>query len=216
MLNIPFFISPPYVEDDLLTTADVEGHAGLAVEAEFLVVVHLGLAGGVYGEVGREGFQLILSGFDKHVSHKVSLPSHFHNEAYSHAGVFVGTAESVNHKEVLVGEFFLGKVSHLAPHLFAHGVVVVFVFVGSPPNGVFGVLVHDNVFVFGRTTGVDAGHHVDGVQFGQLAFIVTGQRGIHLHLEKFFVGRIIVNLVSSGDTDLFKLLFNIVGHYLMF
>ena len=165
----------PSVEDYLLTAGDIEGHAGLAVETQLLVVLYFGLAGGVDGEIGLEVLQLLLGRFDEHVADKMSLPCHLHDEAHGHAGVLVGTAESVDHIELFVAQFLLGQVFHLSPHLFAHRVVVVLILGCRPPNGILGILVHHDVFVFGRAAGVDTGHHVDGIQFGQLAFVIASQ-----------------------------------------
>jgi len=78
-------------------------------------------------------------------------------------------------------------------------VVVVLVALGGPPHGVFRVLVHDDVFVLGRASGVDARHHVDGVEFGQHALVVACQGGVHLVLEELFVARVIVNFLCAGD-----------------
>ena len=46
----------PGVEDYLLAGSDVECHAGFAVEAKFLVVLHFGFAGRIDCEAGGEGF----------------------------------------------------------------------------------------------------------------------------------------------------------------
>ena len=81
--------------------------------------------------------------------------------------------------------------------------VVVLVLVGGPPHGVLGVFVHDDVLVFGGTAGVDAGHHVDGVQLGDLADFVAGEAGLGLLLEQLLIGRIVDNLGGTGNAVLF-------------
>ncbi len=189
---MPFF-------NHLLSAADVEGHASVAVQAEFLVVVDLGFRGGVDGEVGLEVGQFLSRGLDEHVEHEMGLPCHFHDETDGHAGILVGAAEGIHHIKVLAAELLLGEVFHLCPNFFAHRVVVVFVAFGGPPNGVLRLGVHHDVFVLGRATGVDARHHVNCVEFGQNAFVVTRQGGVHLVLEELFVARVIVNFLCAGD-----------------
>lgn len=88
----------------------------------------------------------------------------------------VGTAESIDHIEVLVAEGVLGNAFHGSPNFLAHRVIIILIGIGSPPNGVFRVFVHDDVFVLRRTASVNAGHHVDGIEFGQHAFVITFQR----------------------------------------
>ena len=190
----------PGVEDNLLAAGDVEGHAGLAVEAEFLIVVNLSLGSGIDGEVGGEVLEFLFGGNDEHVLYEVSLPSHFHDEADSHAGVFVGTAESIDYKKFLAGEFLLGEIFNDSPGALGHGVVVVLVLGGGPPDGVLGVLVHDNVFVFGRAAGVDTGHDVHSVELGELAFIEAGEGGVGLEFEEIFVRRVVVDGLDIHDT----------------
>ena len=90
----------------LFAAADVEGHAGVAVQAEFLVVVDFGFRGGVDGEVRLELSQFLSRGLDEHIEHEMGLPSHFHDEAHGHARVLVafdlpvsaknGTFEALN------------------------------------------------------------------------------------------------------------------------
>ncbi len=128
------------------------------------------------------------------------LPGDFHYKADRHAGVFVGAAESVNDVKFFARKLFFGKVSYDAPGLFAHGMVVVLVSFGGPPYGVFGIFVHNDVFVFGRTAGVDAGHNVYGAQLGEHAFVVPFERRIHLVFKKLFVRRVADDLGSPGDT----------------
>ena len=194
----------PGVDDNLLTGADVEGHAGFGVQAQLLVVLNLGLGSVVDDEVGLEVLQLLLGGTDEHIGDKVSLPCHFHNEADSHAGVGVGAAEGIHNVQLLAAQLPDGQILDGLPDLLGHGVVVVLVLVGSPPNGVLGVLVHDDVLVLRRTAGVDAGHNVDSIQFGLLAHFVTGEAGLGLFLVEHLVGRIADDFRGAGNAVLFN------------
>ncbi len=189
----------PGVEDHLLPAGDVEDHGGLGVEAQLLEVLHLGLGGGIDHEVGLESLLLLGGGLDEHVAHEVGLPGHLHDEADGHAGVGVGAAEGVHHVQLLVGELLLGDLLHRSPGLLAGGMVVVLVALGGPPDGVLGVLVHDDELILGGAAGVHAGHDVDGVQLGQLALLVAGQGGVHLVVEQQLVGGIVDDLLGAGD-----------------
>ena len=140
------------------------------------------------------------------------LPGNFHDETHGNAGVLVGAAEGIDNIELFVGEFLYGKVFHLTPHFFAHGVVVVFILFGSPPYGILRVGIHDNVFVFGGTAGVDAGHDVDGIELGELAFVVAGEAGVHLHLKQFLEGGIVVYVLYAGDTKCFEVFSDFFFH----
>ena len=126
----------PSVDDYLLTAGNVEGYAGLRVQTQLLIVLHLSLRCIVNNEVRLKVLQLLSSGLNEHVGHEVCLPCHLHDEANSHAGVLVGTAESIHHIEILVAEFLDSQVLHSSPHLLRHGVVVVLVLLRSPPYGV--------------------------------------------------------------------------------
>ena len=115
-----------------------------------------------------------------------------------------GAAEGIDNEQALVAQLLLGDVLHGRPGLLGHGVVVVLVLVGSPPNGVLGVLVHDDVLVLRRTAGVDAGHNVDSIQFGLLAHFVTGEAGLGLFLVEHLVGRIVDDFRGAGNAVLFN------------
>ena len=194
----------PGVDDDLLTGGDVEGHAGLGVQAQLLEVLDLCLGGIVDDEVGLEVLQLLSGGTDEHIGDKVCLPCHFHDEADSHAGILVGAAEGIHNVQLLVGQLLDGQVLHCLPGGLGHGVVVVLVRVGGPPHGVLGVLVHDDVLVFGGTAGIDAGHDVNGIQLGLLTDLVAFQAGLGLLIVEQLVGRIMDNLGSTGNAILFN------------
>ena len=199
------FAAVPGVGDDLLAAGQVEHHSGLGVQAQLLVVLHLGLGGIVHHKVRGEVLQFFLGGLDEHVGHEVSLPGHFHDETDGHAGVLVGAAESVHHEQALIGQFLLGQFLHRVPGFLRSGVVVVLVLVGGPPHGVLGSIVHDDVLIFGGAAGVNAGHYVDGAQLADLALFVAFQAGLGLFFEKRFVGRIVDDFGRSGNTILLQI-----------
>ena len=94
---------------------DVEGNAGLAVQAQFLVVLNLSLGSVVNNEVRLKVLQFLGGGLDEHVGNKVCLPGHFHDEANGHAGILVSAAESVNNEQALVAQFLLGDILNGSP-----------------------------------------------------------------------------------------------------
>ena len=130
------------------------------------------------------------------------LPCHFHNEADSHAGVFICAAESIHHIKVLAGELLNSYFLYLGPHLFTHRVVVVLVAFSGPPNLIVALRVVHNIFVFGRTAGIDTRHHIDGIQFGEFTLVKTGQGRIHLGFEKLFVRRVVNDFTDIGNAIL--------------
>ena len=196
------FAAVPCVDDALFAACGVECYAGLAVEAEFLVVLYLCLAGIVDDEVGFELLEFLSCGLDEHVLHEVCLPCYFYDEAYCEACCFVGTAECVNDVEFLAGEFLDGDVLDLCPDLFAHGVVVVLVLFCCPPYFVLALCILHDVLVLGAASGVDAGHYVHCVEFGVLAFIEAGQTSLCLFLEEELIGGVVGNHGATGDAVL--------------
>ena len=192
----------PGVQNDLLTAGDVEDNGSLRVQAQFLVVLDLGLGSVVDNEIRLEVLQLLLGGADEHVLDKVSLPCHFHDEADSHAGVLVGAAESIHNKQTLVGQLFLSQLLHGLPGFLGSRMVVVLVLVGGPPHSVLGVLVHDDELILGRTAGVDASHDIHSTQLADAALFIAFQAGLGLLLEQSFVGRIVYDFGGAGDAVL--------------
>jgi hypothetical protein len=181
---------------------DVEGNAGLAVQAQFLIVLDLSLGGIVNNEIRLEVLQLLSRGLDEHVGNKVCLPGHFHDEADSHAGILVGAAESINNKQALVAQLFLGDILNGSPSGLAHGMVIVLVLVAGPPDSVLGVLVHDDVLILGGTAGVNAGHNIDSAQLADPALFVTSQLRLGLLLEQHFVRGVVHDLSRAGNAIL--------------
>ena len=133
----------------------------------------------------------------------MGLPGNFHDEADGHAGVLVGAAEGVHDVEALVAaKLLLGQVAHDFPGLLGHGMVVVLVALGGPPDGVLGVLVHDDVLVLGGTAGVDAGHDVHGAQLGLNTHVIAGEGGVHLGLVQVLVGGVVDDFGGAGNAVL--------------
>ena len=194
----------PGVEDDLLTGGDVEDGGGLGVQPQLLVVGELGLGSVVGDEIGLEVLQLLLGGGDEHVLDEVGLPCHLHDEADGHAGVRVGAAEHVHHVELLVGQLLDGQVLAGLPGLLGGGLVVVLELVRGPPDGVLGVLVHDDELILRGAAGVDAGHDVDCAQLSQLTLLKALQAGVHLRLEELLVGGVVDDFLDTGNAVLFQ------------
>ena len=195
----------PSVDDNLNLLGEVEHNGGLAVEAELFVVLNFCLRGVEHHEIGLAIVcQLLLGGADEHIFHKVSLPSHLHNEADFQAGVLVCTAEGIHNVEFLVGELLGGNLLELLPSLGSYGFVVVFVLLRGPPYGVLRGLVLNEEFVFGRAAGVDTGHHVHSACLGELAFLVTFKVGIGLILKQLLIGGIVDNF-GTLDAILFQI-----------
>ena len=192
----------PGIDDNLLPGGNVEGHTGLGIEAQLLIVFYLGLGGVVHHKVRLKALQLLLGGLDEHILNKVCLPGHLHDEAHGHTSVLVGAAEGVHHEQALVAQLADSQLLHLGPHILAHRMVIVFISLAGPPNGVLGIIVHDNILVLGRAAGVDAGHHVHGAQLGDLPDLVACQLRLGLLCEQSLIGRVVDDLGGAGNTVL--------------
>ena len=192
----------PGIDDYLLTAGDVEDNRCLGVQSQFFVVGNFCLGSVVNNEIRLEVFQLLSGGLNEHVGYEVCLPCHFHDETDGHAGVFVGAAESVHHIQFLVGKLFLSDFLDHIPGFLAGRMVVVFVFIRSPPYSVLGILIHNDEFVFGRTSGVFAGHNVHCAQFADLTFLITFQLRFGLLLEQQVIGRVVYDLSGTRDAIL--------------
>ena len=169
------------------------------MQAELLVVVDFGLAGSIDGEAGLEGLEVFGRRLDEHIEHEVSLPSNLHNEADGDASVLVGTAEGVDNEEFFVAEFAGCEPFDSLPYVFVHRVVVIGILRSVPPNSIFGVGIHYDVFVFGRASGIDACHYVDCIELGELAFVVAGEGGVHLHLEQLLIRGVVMDFLHAGN-----------------
>ena len=190
----------PGVQDDLLPGGEVEDGGGLGIQAQLLIVLHLGLGGVVGDEVRLEVLQFLSSGLDEHILDEVGLPCHLHDEADGHAGVVVGAAEHIHHKQALVGQLLLRQLLAGIPSLLRGGLVVVFELVGGPPHGIPGGVIHHNELVLGGAAGVDAGHDVDGPQVGDLSPVIALQAGLGLLLKQELIGGIADNFRGTSNT----------------
>ncbi len=130
------------------------------------------------------------------------LPGHFHNEADLHPGVLVRAAETVHHEEPLAGELLDGEGLELFPYFLGELVVVVRILRSVPPYGVLGVLVHHNVLVLRRTSGIDAGHYIDRAELGHLTFVVTFKLRLGLFVVENLVGGVVKDFRGSFNTVL--------------
>ena len=196
------FAAVPCVDDDLLASLGVEGNTSVGVESEFLVVLNLSLAGIEDDKVRLELGEFLLCGLDEHVLDEVCLPSHLDDEADSQTCCLIGTAECVNHIQLLAAEFLDSDVLHLCPHLFAHGMVVVLVSLGRPPYVVVALVVVNDVLVLGGATSEDACHYVHCTKLCLLSNLVTCERGIDLSLVEFLVRGVVSNHGTAGDAVL--------------
>ncbi len=196
------FAAVPGVDDYLFFRGEVEDNGSFGVEAEFFVVFNFSFRGVVDDEVGFEVFELLFGRTDEHVFNEVGLPSNFDDEANFEASSHVSATETVDYVEFFVGELFNGDVFEFVPGFGRNGLVVVFIFVGGPPNGIFAGSVFNDIFVFGGTSGVDTGHHVYGVKFSFLTFFIALEAGASFIFVKLLVRGVVNNLGSTGDTVL--------------
>ena len=85
----------------------------------------------------------------------------------------MGTAEAIYNIQLLVRKFLLGDFLNGGPSLLGSAMVIVLIFIRSPPNSVVRILVVNDELVLRRTSGVDTSHYVYGAKLGFLAFFVT-------------------------------------------
>ena len=114
--------------------------------------------------------------------------------------------QAMFNKEPLVAELLHGHLFHLFPDSLMHLVVVVGILVGGPPDfagGAFlAVLVVHDVLVLRGTAGVNAGHHVDGAEFGYVPFVETFETGLGLFVVKNLVRRVVEYFLHTLDAVL--------------
>ena len=198
----------PGVDDHLHLLGQVEDDGRLRVKSQLLVIFDLGFRRVEHHEVGLAVIlQLLVRRTDEHVLHEVSLPGHLHDEADLQARVLVGAAERVHNEEFLARKLLDGDFLQLLPGLLRNRLVVILIFVGSPPDRVLGGLVHHEKLVLGRTAGVNAGHHVHGAGLGQLTLLIAAQAFFRLLTEQFVVGGIVHDLGHARDPVLFQIHF---------
>ena len=214
----------PGVDDHLHLLREVEDNGRLGVQTEALEVLDLGLRGVEHHEVGLAVLlELGVGRTDEHVLDEVCLPGHLHDEADLQTRVLVGAAEGIHHVELLARELLCGDLLQLLPRSLRHGLVVVLVLVGGPPDRILGGLVHDEELVLGRTARVDARHDVHGTHVGQLTLLVAAQALLGLLTKEFVVGGIVHDLGHTRDPVLSqihlvhsRLLFNKTSKTLLF
>ena len=197
----------PGVDDDLLAGGDVEGHAGLGVEAELLVVFDLCLGRVVDDEVRLKVLELFRGRADEHVGDEVGLPCDLDDEADGHAGIVVRAAERVDDEQALVAKLLDSDVLDGLPGFLGHRMVVVLIGFGGPPHGVLGVVVDNDILIFGGAAGVDAGHNIDGAQLADLTLFVANQTSLGFLFEKHFVGGVAHDLGSTRNAILAQIQF---------
>ncbi|MNZ85463.1 hypothetical protein D3C78_1042560 [compost metagenome] len=81
-----------------------------------LLPVRVGAFGPVhYHEVRFEILQFFIRRADKHVFDKVCLPGHLGDETHLQAGVGIGAAEGVHHKQTLAGKLVTHQRFQMLP-----------------------------------------------------------------------------------------------------
>ena len=103
------------------------------------------------------------------------LPSYFYDETDSHTGIFVCAAECINYEQSLIGKLFLCDFLNGCPCFFCHGMVVVLIFIGCPPNSILGVFIHNDKLVFRGTSCINTGHNVYRTKLCFLALFIACQ-----------------------------------------
>ncbi len=83
--------------------------------------------------------------------------------------------------------------------------VVVLIFVGSPPYRVLGVLIHNDELILRRTSCVYAGKNINCTELAHLADFIACKAGLGLFFKQSLVRRIVDNLCRAGDTILGKI-----------
>ena len=194
------FAAIPGVDDNLFSARNVEHNGSFGVKPEFFVIFDFSLGSVVNNEIGFEVFKFFFRRLNEHVFNKVSLPCNLDDETDCHTGIFVRSAERVYDIKFLAGKLFERDILNRFPRFLRCGMVIVLVFVRSPPDGVFGIIVYDDEFVFRRTTRVNTRHNVDGAEFADLTFFITFERRICFGFEKLFIRRIVNNFLNAGYT----------------
>ena len=138
----------PCVDDNLLTACDVEYYCCLRVQTQLFVILNFCFGCVVYNEIRLEVLKLFCCRFDEHVSYEMCLPSYLNDEADSHTGIFICTAECIYNEQSFVGELFFCDLFYCCPCFLGCRMVIVFVLIRSPPYSIFRILVHNDVFVF--------------------------------------------------------------------
>ncbi len=129
----------------------------------------------------------------------MSLPCNLHDETYFKTCSLVGAAEQVYNVKSLVAELFNCLFAKLVPYFCGDRLVVILIFFGGPPYGVFCNLVFYEIFVFGRTTCVNACEYVYCSEVGCDTFFITLEVGVGLILVKLFIRGIVNDVLHIFD-----------------
>ena len=173
----------PGVYDNLLAAGDVEHNSGLRIQTQLFIILNFCFGSVVNYEIRLEVFQFFLCRTNEHIGYKVSLPSNLNDETDCHTGICVRTTESIYNEQSLVGELFLCDLLNGFPCFLACRMVVVLVLVRCPPYSIFGILIHNDEFVFRRTACIDASHNIYCAQLTDLSFFVSFQTCFGLLFE---------------------------------
>ena len=196
------FSAVPGVDDYLLFRRHIEHDCRLGIQSQFFIIGYLCLGRVVNNEIRLKVLLLLCGRLDEHVADKMCLPCNFHNKPDSHSGILIGTAESIHDIEFFVGELFLCDLLDCLPGLLGSRMIVILILVRCPPNGVPGILIHNDKFIFGRASGVNTGHNIYSAKLCNLTFLITGQTWFCLFLKQFFVGGIVHNLRGTCNAVL--------------
>ena len=177
----------PSIDDHLFLGGDIKYHCSFRIQPQFLIILHLCLGCIIYDKIRLEIRQFICGRFNKHIGNEMRLPSHFHDEANCHTRIFIGSAESIYHIQLLIGKLLLRNFLDRLPSLLTGRMVVILVFLGGPPNGILGILILYDKFVFRRTTGINACHYIDRIQFCQIALVIPRQIRLRFLFEQHLI-----------------------------
>ena len=118
----------------------------------------------------------------------MSLPGHFHDEAYVQVTVFVGSADCIHYIQALTTEPICDQALKVPPDFLADWFVIVLALIG-PPNGVAGRVVTHQILVFRRSAGKYAGVYRHSTRFCQFTALEAFQSEAHfLFVEELITG----------------------------
>ena len=177
------FSAVPCIYDNLLFACDVEHYGCLRVKSEFFVVLNLCLGSIVNNEIWLEVLKLFCCRLDEHICYEVCLPCNFNDKTDCHTSIFISSAECIYNEKSLIGELFNCKIFYSSPCFLSSRVIVIFIFVRCPPNCIFGVLIHNDKFIFRGTTSVYTCHYVHCTKFTFLTFFVAFQLRFRLFFK---------------------------------
>ena len=173
----------PCINDNLLTACNVECYTSLGIQSKFFVVFYFCFRSVVYNKGRLKSFKFCLSRLDEHVLNEMCLPCYFNDETNSHTGICICSTESIYNKKSFVRKFFLCNIFYGSPCFFCHRMVIVCIFIRCPPYCVFGILIHNNVLVFRRTSGINTCHNVYCTKLCFLSYFISLKPSFCLFLE---------------------------------